>query len=52
MSDDPSVLGLVPKVSTIMEALKTGHARFPVLNKSKQVVGVIPANFLIVLIEN
>ena len=41
----------VDSVKKIFEALKSPHHGFPVLNMNGQVIGLIPKNFLIVLIK-
>ena len=40
----------VDTVKRIFEALKSPHHGFPVLNMSGQVIGLMPKNYLIVLI--
>jgi hypothetical protein len=40
----------VDTVKKIFEAIKSPHHGFPVLNMNGQVIGLIPKNFLIVLI--
>lgn len=41
----------VPTVHSIIRMMKTSHSAFPVLNIQGNVVGIIPKNFIIVLIE-
>jgi hypothetical protein len=41
----------VDTVKKIFEALKSPHHGFPVLNMNGQVIGLMPKNFLIVLIQ-
>jgi len=48
----PATLTTISTVQDIAEKLRTGYAQFPILNKNGQLVGSIPAYFLIVLIEN
>jgi hypothetical protein len=40
----------VDTVKKIFEAIKSPHHGFPVLNMQGQVIGLMPKNFLIVLI--
>jgi len=42
----------VDTLKNIGEALKTGHHSFPVLNAAGNLIGMIPRNFIIVLIKN
>jgi hypothetical protein len=51
MSKKVISLGGVSTVKKIHEALKSPHHGFPVLNMDNQVIGLIPKNFLIVLIR-
>lgn len=51
MSKKVISLGGVSTVKKIHEALKSPHHGFPVLNMENQVIGLIPKNFLIVLIK-
>lgn len=51
MSKKVVSLGGVTTVKKIHEALKTPHHGFPVLNMNNEVIGLIPNNFLIVLIR-
>lgn len=41
----------VPTVHSIIRMLKTTHSAFPVLNIQGNVVGIIPKNFIIILLE-
>ena len=50
MASNPTTLVVVPSVYQCIEALKTGHNSFPIVNRSGQLVGQISSNFLIVLI--
>jgi len=52
MAENPTTLSVVPTVKEIIGALKTKHPMFPVLNISKQLIGSVSANFLIILLEN
>ena len=51
MSTNVVSLTLVDSVSNIQKALETSHHGFPVLNMSGRVVGLIPKNFLVILLE-
>jgi predicted transcriptional regulator len=51
MSKKVVSLGGVVTVKKIHEALKSPHHGFPVMNMDNQVIGLIPKNFLIVLIR-
>ena len=42
----------IETVENIKTALTTSHHGFPVLNSNGNVVGLIPKNFLIILIKN
>ena len=42
----------IETVENIKNALLTNHHAFPVMNSKGNVVGVIPKNFLIILIRN
>jgi hypothetical protein len=50
MSRDIVSVGAVDRVSNLMKALSTTHHAFPVFNQLGNVVGVIPKNFIIVLL--
>jgi hypothetical protein len=52
MAENPKTLSVVPTVREILVALQTSHPTFPVLNISKQLIGSVSANFLIILLEN
>ena len=52
MAENPITLSVVPTVKEIIAALKTKHPMFPVLNISRQLIGSISANFLVILLEN
>ena len=51
MKEEPVTISIVAKVSDIAHVLKFGYKSYPVLNSSKQLVGMISHNFLIVLIN-
>ena len=51
MSQNTVNLNLVATVENIYQALKTSHHGFPVVNSSGRVVGLIPKNFLMILIN-
>ena len=44
------VLKRVDTVENIYRALKTGHHAFPVVNAAGNLIGLVPSNFLIILI--
>jgi len=52
MEPNPYTLSTVSTVGDIGDALTAGFSVFPLLNKSKQLVGMISSNFLIVLLRN
>jgi hypothetical protein len=52
MTEDPYTLENVPTVKAIGLALRSGYSSFPVLNRSKQLIGMISSNFLIVLLKH
>ena len=52
MSSHCVTLKSVDTVGNIYDALKTGHHAFPIMNKNNNVSGVIPRNFIIVLLVN
>lgn len=51
MESDVTSLSCVSKVSEIVLALNTSHHGFPVLNLVGNATGLIPRNFLIILIK-
>lgn len=51
MAEELVTMSSLPTVHEVLVALQSGHNSFPVQNRSAQLVGKIPANFLIVLIE-
>ena len=52
MKPNPVTLASVPSVKDIYDALSLGYKSYPITNLSGQLVGNIPANFLIVLLQN
>lgn len=52
MKEFPVTLRTVPTVKEVSDALFHGYRVFPVLNKSRQLVGQISSDFLIVLIKH
>lgn len=42
----------VSSVERLAQVLQTTHSAFPVLNMAGNIVGMIPKNFLIILLEN
>jgi len=42
----------VPTVERLAQVLQTTHSAFPVLNMAGNIVGMIPKNFIIILLEN
>lgn len=51
MESDVTSLSCVSKVSDILIAIKTSHHGFPVLNLVGNATGLIPRNFLIILLR-
>mmetsp|Transcript_17794 Transcript_17794/g.30150 ORF Transcript_17794/g.30150 Transcript_17794/m.30150 type:complete len:236 (+) Transcript_17794:1832-2539(+) len=51
MSERVICLRSVDSVKRIYEALKSTHHAFPIVNMSGQIIGIIPKNYLIVLIK-
>ena len=41
----------VETVSNIAEALESGHKGFPILNDTDNLIGIIPHNFVMVLLR-
>ena len=39
-------------MSNVMKALKSNHKAFPVLNHAGNLVGIIPRNFILTIMEN
>ena len=52
MSDNVLCLNVVAKMEHIKVALQSSHHGFPVTNSKGRVVGLIPKNYLIILIQN
>jgi CBS-domain-containing membrane protein len=52
MSKRVNYLNNVDTVSNIMTALKTKHHTFPILNVHGNIVGLMPRNFIMVLLKN
>lgn len=52
MSHNPVTVEGIIAVQYLTKLLQSGFSSFPVMNSSGNIVGVIPKNFLIVLIEN
>ena len=52
MSKKLVVLQRVDTVENIAKACIAGHHSFPVVNASGNLIGMIPSNFLIVIIKN
>ena len=52
MARSPITCRNIETVENIKAALLTSHHGFPVMNSKGNVVGLIPKNFLIVLIKN
>lgn len=51
MATDVVSFGSVESVSVIADALATGHKGFPILNETENLIGIIPANFVMVLLR-
>lgn len=51
MSKKVIALRSVDTLKRIYDALKTNHNGFPILNLNGQVIGLIPRNFLIVILS-
>ena len=52
MSHHPVTVEGIIAVQYLQKLLQTGHSSFPVMNSSGNIVGVIPKNFIIVLLQN
>ena len=52
MSTNVLTLNVVDSVENIYTVLKSSHHGFPVLNSKQRVVGLIPKNYLWILISN
>jgi hypothetical protein len=51
MNENVVMLQRVEKLGNIAEALNTTHHSFPVVNKAGNLIGMIPKNFIIVIIK-
>lgn len=52
MTKDVVTLERVDTLDNVLVALESGHHSFPILNKNKNIIGMIPRNFIIVLLIN
>ena len=52
MSHNPTSVEGIIAITHLQKLLQCGFSTFPVMNSSGNIVGVIPKNFIIVLIEN
>ena len=52
MSHNPTTVEGIIAVTYLTKLLQSGFSTFPVMNSAGNIVGVIPKNFIIVLIEN
>ena len=52
MSHSPTTVEGIIAVTYLTKLLQSGFSTFPVMNSAGNIVGVIPKNFIIVLIEN
>ena len=52
MAKDVITLESIDTVENVLNALKSGHHGFPILNKKGNVTGLIPRNFIIVILRN
>lgn len=52
MSKNVVTLDRVASLKDVRDALKAGHHSFPVVNSKGHVIGLIPSNFLIVIVRN
>lgn len=52
MSKDVVSLDTVSTMNNIATALESGHHAFPILNKNKTLVGLIPRNFVITILKH
>jgi len=52
MSSEIKSVRIVDTVKNIQEAIQSSHHGFPVLNSTGRVVGLIPKNYLIILVQN
>lgn len=52
MAENVITLRSIDKVENILNALKSGHHGFPILNIKGNVTGLIPRNYIIILLRN
>jgi predicted transcriptional regulator len=52
MSKDIVKLQRVDTLANVLRACKTSHHSFPVVNASGNLIGMIPKNFIIVMLRN
>jgi len=50
----PAPIKLLPveSMKNIKKALKTNHRAFPIVNQNDYLIGIIPRNFILTLLEN
>ena len=50
----PAPIKLLPveSMKNIKKALKTNHRAFPIVNQSDYLIGIVPRNFILTLLEN
>jgi CBS-domain-containing membrane protein len=51
MATDVVSMASVETVSNIAEALESGHKGFPILNDTSNLIGIIPVNYVMVLLR-
>jgi CBS-domain-containing membrane protein len=52
MASNVITLQSIDKVENILAALKSGHHGFPILNSKGNVTGLIPRNYMIIILRN
>jgi len=52
MAQDVISLQVVDTVENIRDAIRTSHHAFPILNNQGKMVGIIPRNFVLVILAN
>lgn len=52
MQPGPIKLLPVESMKNIKKALKTNHRAFPIVNQNNYLIGIIPRNFILTLLEN
>ena len=52
MSHNPVTCEGIIAIAYVEKMLQTGFSSFPVMNSAGNMIGIIPKNFLIVLVEN